>query len=286
MKMKKIMPFLFLFYIFFILSTFKPTFDFTKNVWVTFIFFIIPSLAPIILLSNLFQKADGLSIISKKAHIPQDILIITLGLLSGTPVLFNYVNDSSKKKKMELSQCQRIINCFTMPSIPFLFATLTNNSSQIVIIITTLLSSFMFYFFNKPKIKKEVEIENDTSFNNNIIKVSIIETAKSLILIGGTMLLFSLPFLIFKLFLNDFWSFSILGIFEFSYPLTILSHNNDLLSTYIIAFISSFGSLSLFLQAKLTCKSINLKSLISTRIKIVFLSITLFTLYTLFTTFI
>lgn len=267
---------------------------FSKDVFTTFYYSLLPSLTPSILLDYLFINSGGLETLyhllakkSKNAHAIYRHLIVLLGLISGTPTLANYVNDSINKKLLSTKEGEIILSSFTIPSFPFIFGIILPklNKIQKMILLTLIYIPPLIYY--NIKLKNENVAINKITFNNNsntIIQNSITDTARTLLLLIGTILLFSIPLPFIKLFLNDSWSYSLIGIFEFTTSSMYIINNLSSSLFMILIMVLTFSSLSVYSQISILCPKISISKIIKKRFLFLGINIALLLLFSAFKT--
>ncbi len=247
----------------------------SKDVFTTFSYSLLPSLAPSILLDYLFINSGGLetayNLLTKKAKHPHIIyrhLIVLLGLISGTPTLANYVNDSINKNLLSKKEGEVILSCFTIPSFPFIFGLILpklNNIKKIILLTLLYIPPLIYYLI---KLKNENKNINDiifTKVKENIIQVSIYDTAKTLLLLIGTILLFSLPLPFFEMFFHDSIAHYLIGLFEFTTSSMYIINSISSTSFIILILILTFSSLSVYSQISILCPNILVNKIIKKR---------------------
>lgn len=242
----------------------------------TFCLRMLPNLAPCLLLDYLFINSNGLYYLddffrkrkstSKKRIYP--FFIIILGLLSGTPTLATYVNDSLDKKLISDKDGQSILNSFAFPSLPFLLSVLFvpfSNQYRIFLLILLFGTSFVNYQI-MTRHEKPIYLAPELKVHGNIITESIFDTAKTLLLMLGTMLLFTLPMIIFQVIFPTEISFILSGLLEFSTSLYQLNAQTDIILKTAFIFLLTFSSVSVFAQIKIMCPHISIKKVVLNRL--------------------
>ncbi|MCH5172423.1 MAG: hypothetical protein J1F31_06325 [Erysipelotrichales bacterium] len=166
-------------------------------------------------------------------------------------------------------EVQNILNCFTVPSLPFLLALINscgwNIAMKILVIAIPFCIQFIMFFICDYKIKNsdtKLIVKSET----NIISKAIISTTKTIILMSGSIILFSLISYPLSLFLSGSILILAKGIFEFSYPLSYLFSSYSRENLFFIIGIISFSSISLLTQVKLLVPKISLKDIIKKRL--------------------
>lgn len=289
--MKKYLPYIFLITLLVVMSSSKVITLFSKDVFATFYYSLLPSLAPSILLDYLFINSSGLetiyNLLTKKTKHPHVIyrhLLVLLGLISGTPTLASYVNDSMNKNLLSKKEGEIILSCFTIPSFPFIFGVILPKLNQIrKLILLTLLyvPPTIYYFF---KLKNENGNSNKlvtfASKKINIIQKSIYDTSKTLLLLIGSILLFSIPLPFFKVIFHDSVAYYLIGLFEFTTSSLYIINNTSSLSFAILILILTFSSLSVYSQISVLCSNISIKKILKKRF--LFLEINIILLFIFF----
>ena len=257
----------------------------TTEVIVNFYIKVLPLLAPTILLNNIFIYSGGIYNIIYDTNLNDDTKhkinkysIIILGLISGTPSLASMLNEELNKS-LSKDEVQNILNCFTIPSLPFLIALVNSctwsTTTKILVILIPFSVQFILFLFFDYKTKKSVKNNITNQSNENIISKAIISTARTIVLMSGAIILFSLVSYPFGLFLKGNTLMLIRGLFEFSYPLSSLFSNYSIQNFFFIIIIISFSSISLLVQVKLIVPNISLKEIVKKRLIITASSISI-----------
>lgn len=288
--MKKVQLLIILFTICLLLIFSKNVSLITTNVMQNFIVNIIPTLAPIMILVNIFTYSGGFlalfnsnKLSSQAKHLINTLGIIVIGVLSGTPALANILKEE-KNKSFSKEENDLIMSSFVMPSFPFLLAIAINSdwviNKKILLFVPLIINIFLFLLSYKKEFLNYEVLKQNTNIDN-IMSKAIITTAQSLILMLGTIALFSLlgEFISYKC--PSPYKFLLHGLIEFSYPLNILLKSNILINLYFAVLIIAFSSLSLIIQVKLLYKDISIIEVIKKRLIVTALSI-LFILFLAF----
>ncbi len=288
--MKKVQLLIILFTICLLLIFSKNVSLITTNVMQNFIINIIPTLAPIMILVNIFTYSGGFlalfnsnKLSSQAKHLINTLGIIVIGVLSGTPALANILKEE-KNKSFSKEENDLIMSSFVMPSFPFLLAMAINSdwviNKKILLFVPLIINMFLFLLSYKKEFLNYEVLKQNTNIDN-IMSKAIITTAQSLILMLGTIALFSLlgEFISYKC--PSPYKFLLHGLIEFSYPLNILLKSNILINLYFAVLIIAFSSLSLIIQVKLLYKDISIIEVIKKRLIVTALSI-LFILFLAF----
>ena len=286
-SMKKISIVLFISLLGVILIMSKDTNKTVVNVLASFTINVLPTLAPALLINNLISFSGGISELLSKSknsyHINIIYLIIT-GLISGTPALATQVNNETNKS-ISLNDAQLILECFSFPSLPFIIA-LVNISDWhkkylYLAILTPLILSILYFLYKYKQNNHLIDTSYTYKNTDNVLAKAILVTFKSIVLMSGSIMLFSLFLIPLSSLIPSPYIYYVQGILEFSYPLTYLFCNFTKLNCLLVTFIISFSSISLVMQIHLLAKEINIISIIKKRLILAALS-TLFTLIFLF----
>lgn len=288
--MKKVQLLIILFTICLLLIFSKNVFLITTNVMQNFVINIIPTLAPIMILVNIFTYSGGFlalfnsnKLSSQAKHLINTLGIIVIGVISGTPALANILKEE-KNKSFSKEENDLIMSSFVMPSFPFLLAIAINSdwviNKKILLFVPLIINIFLFLLSYKKEFLNYEVLKQNTNIDN-IMSKAIITTAQSLILMLGSIVLFSLlgEFISYKC--PSPYKFLLHGLIEFSYPLNILLKSNILINLYFAVLIIAFSSLSLIIQVKLLYKDISIIEVIKKRLIVTALSI-LFILFLAF----
>lgn len=282
--MKKVQLLIILFTICLLLIFSKNVSLITTNVMQNFVINIIPTLAPIMILVNIFTYSGGFlalfnsnKLSSQTKHLINTLGIIVIGVLSGTPALANILKEE-KNKSFSKEENDLIMSSFVMPSFPFLLAIAINSdwviNKKILLFVPLIINIFLFLLSYKKEFLNYEVLKQNTNIHN-IMSKAIITTAQSLILMLGSIVLFSLlgEFISYKC--PSPYKFLLHGLIEFSYPLNILLKSNILINLYFAVLIIAFSSLSLIIQVKLLYKDISIIEVIKKRLIVTALSILL-----------
>ena len=271
---------------------------------------VVPSLFPFFIATNLLGHTNIIKYISKSCNkfmrpifnVPgESAYAFILGLISGYPVGAKIVTDLRSKNLCSKDEGERML-CFTNNSGPLFIVgtigiTLFNNSSIGILLLVThifaaitvgILMGFVSRFKNsKYAIKKNIfnnpsknSNENICTFSNlgEVLSTAILDSSKTIIMIGGFVVIFSviisilenskllnlLSMIIMPIckvcnIPNTFASPIISGIFELTNGVSIISSiPNKAISINIIlsAFLIGFGGISVLLQVlSITSKS-------------------------------
>ena len=260
----------------------------TTDVIINFYMKVLPLLAPTMLLNYIFIYSGGMSslIYDLKLkpitkHKINKYALIILGIISGTPSLASMLNEEIDKS-LTKDEVQNILNCFTMPSLPFLIALINgcdwNTTAKIIVIIIPFTIQFIVYFITSYKSKCNYS-EINISCKKNIISNAILSTAKTIVLMSGSIIFFSLMSYPFNLFFKGNVLMLVKGLFEFSYPLNYFFSTYSSENIFYIIIIVSFSSVSLLAQVKLIVPNISLKEILKKRLIITAFSLILITLF-------
>lgn len=257
----------------------------TTNVMQNFIINIIPTLVPIMILINIFTYSGGFlalfnsnNLSPKTKHLINTLGLIVIGVLSGTPALANILKEE-KGKSLSKKESDLIMSSFVMPSFPFLLAIAINSdwviNKKILLFVPLIINIFLFLLSYKKEFLNYEVLKQNTNIDN-IMSKAIITTTQSLILMLGSIILFSLlgEFIAYKCPLP--YNLLLHGLIEFSYPLNILLKSNILINLYFAVPIIAFSSLSLIIQVKLLYKDISIIEVIKKRLIVTALSILFF----------
>lgn len=288
--MKKVQLLIILFTICLLLIFSKNVSLITTNVMQNFIINIIPTLAPIMILINIFTYSGGFlalfnsnKLSPKTKHLINTLGLIVIGVLSGTPALANILKEE-KGKSLSKKESDLIMSSFVMPSFPFLLAIAINSdwviNKKILLFVPLIINIFLFLLSYKKEFLNYEVLKQNTNIDN-IMSKAIITTTQSLILMLGSIILFSLlgEFIAYKCPLP--YNLLLHGLIEFSYPLNILLKSNILINLYFAVLVIAFSSLSLIIQVKLLYKDISITEVIKKRLIVTALSI-LFILFLAF----
>lgn len=287
--MKKITTLFFCIILIFVLILSSDTKEITTNAIVPFVIMVLPTLAPALLLNNLISYSGGfLSLLNSKEknnkvyNINIAFLIIS-GLISGTPALASSI-DYEINKSISKEDGELILECFSFPSLPFIIALINISPWPKIKLLLTIfipyLLAIIYFLLKYPKINHLKEFNFNQNNETNIFSKAILKTFKSIILMTGSILFFSL-FLIILIKLIPFsYIFYIQGILEFSYPLTYLFNNYSVLNQVISTFIFAFSSISLLMQIQLLVKDISIAKITKKRLELAVISTLIIILFT------
>lgn len=257
---------------------FSRAFSFiSQEVLHNFLFTILPSLAPSMLFDYLFLHSGGLYYLyqffkkkkGKNAHAIYRNLIILLGLFSGTPTLASYVEESIQKGFFSKQEGEMILSCYLLPSFPFIFGILLPHFSlrmKIILLVLLYVPNTLFYFLQAKKFKEEKEEVFSLPSEENYVSKAIFSTANTCLLLLGSMLLFSFPFLLLKKIPSPLLSYGLYGFFEFTNSTLYFVNHLSQLSFAILLIILSFSSLSVYTQVYLLAPSLRIRKILKKRL--------------------
>lgn len=287
--MKKITTLFFCIILIFVLILSNDTKEITISAIVPFVIMVLPTLAPALLLNNLISYNGGfLSLFNnqkknRKVYNLNVAFIIISGLISGTPALASSI-DHEINKSISQKDGELILECFSFPSLPFIIALINTSSWPTQALLLTISIPYILailYFLLKYRKTNHLEDFNfNTGNEKNIFSKAILKTFKSIILMTGSILFFSLFLIVLSKFISVPYIFYIQGILEFSYPLTYLFNNYTILNQIVSTFIFSFSSISLLMQIHLLV-NIDIIGTIKKRLLLAVISTFIIVLFTL-----
>lgn len=254
----------------------KTSSTITINVILNFVAKILPTLAPALILNNILLSSGGIYPLFENLKISEQLKhrlylfsLILLGVLSGTPMLATIIN-KEKGKTISDDEAQNIMNHFAFPSLSFLLILIINSSwpknYTILLLVIPFSIAIISYLLSSKKTSIQFQIKcQDTS--NNILSTAILNSFQTIILMAGSMILFSL-FLIPLTKIPTPFSLYIQGFLEFSYPLSYLTSSFSPANFIFSLIIISFSSLSLIIQIHLLAPKISIKEVIKKRLLI------------------
>lgn len=256
---------------------FSRAFSFiSQEVLHNFLFSILPSLAPSMLFDYLFLHSGGLHYLyqffkkkRKNAHSIYRNLLVVLGLFSGTPTLASYVEESIQNGFFSKEEGEMILSCYLLPSFPFIFAVLLpylNLKRKVILLLLLYLPSTITYILKGKKYQGNKEEKFTIQNNENYVSKAIFSTAKTCLLLLGSMLLFSFPFLLLNKIPHLLWRYGSYGLFEFTSSTLYLAKNISTLSFVLLLIILSFSSLSVYTQVYLLAPSLSIGKIIKKRL--------------------
>lgn len=272
--MKKKLPLFFLICLIIILIFNQYLKPISQNVLVDFAFNIVPSLAPSMLFDYFFINTDGLSysyqLLNKKfnnAHVIYRHLLVFLGLMSGTPTLANYLEDSLQKKYLQKEEGEAILSAFALPSFPFIMSFIIPEvvkEYRLIFLSIIYLPAFIYYLLaTKTYIQTSTVLF--TNYHHNFLEKSIFDTSKTFLLLLGSILIFSLPLFFINRLPNTLIRLSLASLLEFTNIRFLISLKTPI-SLLLAASVLSFSSLSLFCQIAILAPSFSLKKIIKKRL--------------------
>ncbi len=272
--MRKYLSFFFLFCLIIALFSASHLGFISQGVLINFSFTILPSLAPAMLFDYLFIHSDGLSYLyqwlikrAKNPHVIYRNLLVLLGLISGTPTLASYVEDSIGKGYLQKEEGEIILGSFMMPSLPFLIGVLfplLESKYVWTLVFILYVPAFILYLTKTRKYQEAPDIVFCPS-TGNCLEKAITSTAHTMILLLGTMIIFSFPLLFINHLNSGLLRHAILGICEFTAVTELALYQNQI-SFFILTMILSFASLSLFTQVAILSPSLSMKKIITKRL--------------------
>lgn len=288
---KNLVSILFVLYIIFLIIFINTNFSAAKNGLILFANNVLPSLFPFFIAAELLQYTNLVFYLSKKFNklmkplfnLPGSAVYpFIIGMISGYPVGAQIVCNLYKENICSKEESERMLPLCNNSGLLFVIATVGisfYNSSTIgfvlftIHIISAIIVGIITGFFSK---NNYTEINNYSfkrqpyiKFSNlgNILKQSIKNSIKNVLIVGGfitffsvvisiitnTKILYPTNFILSKIFninYNIINAVSI-GIIEFTHGLNLLSHVFDKNITLIFSLSSlliGFGGLSVFLQ--------------------------------------
>lgn len=258
----------------------NPTLVVDSVINTTIIFFktLFPILFPFLIvtyflihLNLLIKIIDKLSNIFKINKIKTYIFI--LSLLTGYPNNAKYINDLYIENIINEKEANDLLNSSFFPSPIYLIATigsiyLKNIYLSIIILLSFILTNIILF--------KNIKINNNSfkikeEKNKNIFSSSINNTINTLLIIMGSIVIFTLLINIISYYIKmpNILIILINSILEMSSSIIrITSLNNHLLKILLISLTLSFSGLSMIFQMiSLSSFKINIKNLIKKRIK-------------------
>ena len=265
--MKKLITLFFCIILIFVLLLASDTKEITTNAIVPFVITVLPTLAPALLLNNLISYSGGfLSFVNKKERNSKIYnfniaFLIISGLISGTPALASSI-DHEINKSISKEDGELILECFSFPSLPFIIALINISTwpkrELLLSIFIPYILAISYFLLKYPKTNHLKEFNFNQEIEKNFFSKAILKTFKSIILMTGSILFFSLFLIILIKIIPLPYIFYIQGILEFSYPLTYLFNNYSILNQITSTFIFAFSSISLLMQIHLLVKDINI----------------------------
>ena len=233
---------------------------YTKLFPVSFIFFTF---------STLLIEYKALDIIPININ---SIYIYLLSLISGFPSGAKYTKELLENNNITKEEASNLLLFSHFPNPLFVLGsinTILNRNICIKILFSIILSNFIILLFTKKYKKEKKKIIHPNNFSY-ILKKSIYQSIKTIILIYGTSIFFYLiSSIITKYFsFNPYFYVFISGIFDLTKGVfsTTIINNSIIRSLFILLFIS-FGSISIHMQVKSILEDTSLyKSFIKGRI--------------------
>lgn len=236
----------------------------------TWFYTLVPSMAPMMLLSDILINYDFASyipskistVVSKIFNISKEgTLIFFLSLISGFPANGINIKTSYELNKITKEEAEHLLlfNHFANPLFvlgPVGDLYLHNNHLGIIILISHILANILigiiFRKRNHPSPSNYITAPTKSQNFGNILSSSLRKTISSLFIIAGTVTLFLiLSSLIVNIFhLNNILELFVKGIFEMTMALSFLPHINisNIWKVAIATSFLSFGGLSIHLQ--------------------------------------
>lgn len=248
---------------------------------------LIPSIFPMILLSDILITYNSCNIIPKKItkyisklfNISNNaVIILILSLISGFPTNAIIINKGINTKSITIEEGRYLLLFCNFANPLFILETvgtfyLKNNTYAIIILISHIISNIIigiiFKKNNYPKNNYIIDTSKSQRFGD-VLSNAINKSVKSLFLIGGTVTLFLiLTTLITHIFnLNNYLTLIIKGILEITMALSYLSNLNisNTLKVILSSMIISFSGLSIHLQIISSFEEIKYKNYLLGRI--------------------
>ncbi len=220
----------------------------TSDIFNTFIFKIIPSLLPMLLLTNIFLKCGFfIKIINKFSKI-RNLLIIVIIIFLGSPSSILFLNELIKQKIITKKEKEIFFSSFGGVSFPFLYnLSLTYHSlNGVYFIFIYYVGELLIYILFKENNINKVSKISEIQIKKSILFDSIKDSFKTLSIILCTSLLFNYLFCANPII---FEKCPLLTCFiEFSYSTFLVLKNDDIISSLFIVLLLSFTSISQYFQ--------------------------------------
>lgn len=246
--MKKLFILLFIPFFFLCLINYSSVIEISRNIWSSFLIKIIPTLLPMLLLTNIFIKGGFFINIIRKFPKFRDVIIIFISILLGNPSSLIFLNDLKSQNIITYKEKEVFFSSFGGISFPFLYSLIITFDSLkgIYFLLIYYTGEFLIYFFIKNKTEVKIMNIKKITINRNILFDSILASFKTLSIIICFSLLINF---IFCMNLNVFNTLPLLTCFiEFSYSSFISLQNQNFITSLFMMMILSFTSLSLYFQ--------------------------------------
>lgn len=252
----------------------------------TILYSYIPTLFPIFILTNCFVGLNGIqyltSLLNRIKINGIMVLFFIISLLGGAPLVASVAHTLYEKKAIDEQGMQTILSLFSLPSIAFILITLTYFNKISLIAFSIYLSTFILVVFLKKNKFQTIPFNFSECNLPKIIKQSIMQSVIALIIISGTVILFSLPTVIIQLSSVEMNLF-LGGLLEFSYPSTILARfEGSRLICSILTIILIFGGLSSLIQVTSLADQVKINFKKYFLVKLVHIFLALFILFLIF----
>ena len=231
----------------------------TNIIHYTILFFkrIFPVSFLFITISNLLIEYNFIQIIQKVFKIKSPyICIFILSLISGFPSGAIYTKEMLNNRLISVNDANKIIMFCHFPNPLFVINSigiiLNSKFSAIIILLSIIISNFLILLIINKNNKTSLLKFNNCDDFSKILSDKLLISFKSILIIYGISIFFYLISIIINYYVNNtFLYVFISGIFDLTngvYSTTLLS--NNYLSSILIIFFISFGSLSIHFQTK------------------------------------
>lgn len=162
----------------------------------TFIENVVPSLFPFFILADFLINYNYVDYLNKLFKFKYSYLIL-LSIFSGLPSNAKYINELLNNNLISIEDAQIMLSITFFPNPMFVIGSigtlmLNNTKLGIIILINIYITNFILYIFYYKKLSKiEINFKTSNKKFTSILKNSIINNAKTLLVILGTIVIFT-----------------------------------------------------------------------------------------------
>ena len=234
---------------------------------ILWVYTVIPTLFPFVVISNLMMQTNAISHIVilfgsvfKKLFAVSDngVFAVIAGFLCGYPMGAKVTADLVKTNRISKKEGQYLLSFCNNASPMFVVSYIVFQSfgdieltipTLLILFGSPLLCSFFFRLYHKPKLCIQNHSENNISFSFSMLDSSVMDGFITVTKIGGYIMLFSVLIQIFSAYnFRNTW----LSTFEITSGIQTLMHTyNSYFQAYVpVLALSSFGGLCAIIQTK------------------------------------
>ena len=264
--------------------------NYSVNIFLTNV---VPSLFPFFILADTLINYNYIYFLNKIFKFKYSHLIL-LSLFSGLPSNAKYINNLLENNDIDINDASIMLSVTFFPNPMFVIGSIGSlmlNSIKLgtIILLTIYLSNFIIYLINYKNLnKKNLNLTNKQNNFTTLIKTSVINNTKTLLIILGTIVIFTtLSNIIFNYIkIPTIYEGIITSIFEMTSGVKKISlvDTNIQYKIILISVFLSFSGISVLCQAFsiLSNYKLNLKIIIKNKLLIILLTFLINYFYIIF----